>query len=62
MYETAIGRGRADDLSLSMIEENERCCQVSAQTIADTVRVLWENQPPEVRTQMLPMTNLTPED
>lgn len=62
LYETAIARGRADDLSPSMIEENERCCQVAAQTIADTVRVVWENQPPEVRTQTLPMTILTPGD
>ncbi|KAM6511491.1 hypothetical protein FALCPG4_016495 [Fusarium falciforme] len=58
LHETAIGRGRADDLSPSMIAENERCCQVAAQTIADTVRVVWENQPPEVRTQTLPMKNL----
>ncbi|RSL40629.1 hypothetical protein CEP54_016065 [Fusarium duplospermum] len=47
LHETAIGKGRVDELSLSMIGENERCCQVAAQTIADTVRVVWENQSPE---------------
>lgn len=50
LHETAISKGRVDDLSPSMIAENEGCCQVAAQTIADTVRVVWENQIPEART------------
>lgn len=51
LHETAISKGRVDDLSPSVVAENERCCQVTAQTIADTVRVVWESQTPEVRTR-----------
>ncbi|KAI8650582.1 Zn(2)-C6 fungal-type domain-containing protein [Fusarium keratoplasticum] len=47
LHETAISKGRVDDLSPSVVAENERCCQVTAQTIADTVRVVWESQTPE---------------
>ncbi|RSM11311.1 hypothetical protein CDV31_006864 [Fusarium ambrosium] len=47
LHETSIGKGRVDELSPSMVEENERCCQVAAQIIADTVRVVWENRSPE---------------
>ncbi|KAH7253399.1 fungal-specific transcription factor domain-containing protein [Fusarium solani] len=47
VHETAVVKGRVNDLSPSMIAENERSCQVAAQTIADTVRAVWENPSPE---------------